>query len=142
MKSIYMKFIRYLLVVLFLYASVSKLTVHTLFFSQLEQSPLIPINFTYIISYALPILEIVIAILLINKNSLFLGYISSFVLMLLFTVYLIALVSLYNRIPCACGGILGNMSYTVHITFNILVSIMIYFAIKFYAEENTIHEIS
>jgi len=49
----------------------------------------------------------------------------SFLIMLLFSSYLITLYILFqDQLPCACGGILNNMGYPEHIIFNVTITFL------------------
>lgn len=122
-KNKFLLVIRYLISVMLIYAGVYKLLDVNLFISQMNQSPLIPSTLTPFIAFFLPISEIFLGGFLIFKvNKDILGVIFS--LMLFFTIYLVALFTLYSNPPCACGGILSKMDYPEHIAFNVLFTIL------------------
>lgn len=111
------EFISALLVFLFIYTSISKLLDYTAFNRQLSQSPFIS-RYANIISWALPLGELLIAgLLLINKTRLS-GLYCSFFLLNLFTFYLTAMLRYSPYIPCSCGGVLQHLSWQAHIIFN------------------------
>jgi hypothetical protein len=68
--------------------------------------------------------EILVAVLLLMKPTQIVALYASLLMMLAYTVYLIVLVTAFSNIPCACGGILGGMSYPVHIAFNIFFTLV------------------
>lgn len=105
---------------LFMYAGISKLLDFNNFIVQLDSSPLIPDSLTLIVARGLPILEILIAIGLCFDATRKLCSYLTFAVMLGFTVYLVVLIMFFENVPCSCGGILGKMSYPVHIIFNIV----------------------
>ncbi|MFN3848466.1 MAG: MauE/DoxX family redox-associated membrane protein [Spirosomataceae bacterium] len=129
--------LKYLIALLYLYAGVYKVSDVTLFKSQLIESPLLPEKLISFIAVALPIFEIGLGLSLIflkkAKTALWL----SLSLMLFFTLYLSALYFLYEKPPCACGGILSNMDYPEHIVFNILYTIICILAIYFYEKTDS-----
>lgn len=107
---------------LFLYSATIKWLQQIKFTLELAKSPLIPEMFIAPLAYTIPVIEIAICILLFIERTKKVGIYLSFALMLLFTLYLVALITIPTNgeiIPCACGGILGGMSYPVHIAFNI-----------------------
>lgn len=119
--------------VLFFYAAFIKGSDRLLFIEQMNQSPLLPEFLLNFISFFIPIIEIIVCILLIIKSTRLLGMLLSFTLMSIFTIYLTFLVTAYTyNIPCACGGILGNLGYPIHISFNFISTILAYIAIKIY----------
>ena len=89
---------------------------------QLGQSPLIPSSLVQVTGYGLVIVEFIIVALFFFEKTLSYGLALGTGLMFLFTIYLIFLVSFFTNVPCSCGGILGNMTYRVHIIFNVAVT--------------------
>ncbi len=119
--------------VLFFYAAYVKGSDRSLFIQQMNQSPLLPEFLLDFISIIIPLIEIIICILLVIKSTRLLGILLSFTLMSIFTIYLIFLVTAYTyNIPCACGGILGNLGYPIHISFNLFSTVLAFIAIKIY----------
>jgi hypothetical protein len=129
--------ISYLLILLFVYASIVKLASTETFISELMQSPLLPQSLIFIIAVAVPSFELIIALLLFFEKTRSLGFLLSFFIMLLFTLYMVLIFSNFSNldnIPCSCGGILGSMSYPVHIMFNTVFCIIS--AVGMYIESN------
>lgn len=108
----------YLIILLFLYAAISKLTIFVEFQEQMMQSPLIPRSFIPFLAVAIPGGEIIIAWLLVFERTKQIGFYLAFFTMLIFTLYLIILVSVAENAPCSCGGILSSLSYPQHIVLN------------------------
>lgn len=109
--------IAYFSVLLFLYTGVVKLMDIHLFREQLISSPLVgPI--AGFISWALPIGEIIIAILLFIPRFRLTGLYLSAILMILFTFYVVALMLIDNHLSCSCGGIIEDLSLKQHLLFN------------------------
>lgn len=111
--------IRIAVIILFCYAGLIKLIDEETFQQNLLQSPLISQHMVPLVAYAVPIMELLIAVMLVNDKTAAAGALIAFFFMLFFSIYLIGLVNLYDRVPCACGGILGQISYPVHIAFNV-----------------------
>jgi hypothetical protein len=124
-----------LLAVLFIYSSIIKLLHHDTFVLDIARSPLIPNEIVSTVSLLIPFIEIFIVAALLFQKTMLLGLYSSLFLMLSFTLYLITLTSFFGNIPCACGGILGGMSYPVHIAFNIFFTLVALVGI--YTSEDT-----
>lgn len=112
-----------LLVVLFLYTGISKLMDYTVFKEQIAASPILaPIApFT---AWALPLTEFAVAVLLFIPAWRLWGLYASFVLMLSFTGYVIAIMTFSKELPCSCGGVLQEMSWGQHVVFNIVVTVL------------------
>jgi hypothetical protein len=117
-----------LLTILWVYSGLVKLNNVSMFRDQLLQSPLLPSWSIRLIAVGLPLLEVAIAMLLVTRYRQ-LGLYLSFFLMISFTFYLVALVTYFDKLPCACGGILGNMGYTIHIAFNIFFTLLTVLAV-------------
>lgn len=131
-KNLSVQVISFGMMTLMLYAGTVKLINVPLFKEQMSKSPLIPEILIPYIGYGLPIAEIAIAVLIILKKTSKTGLLLSFIVMLMFTFYLIFLTSLFENVPCSCGGILGQMSYTVHIIFNVSFTILAWMGFSFY----------
>jgi uncharacterized membrane protein YphA (DoxX/SURF4 family) len=120
-----LKIIKYLLAALFIYAGFYKISDVGLFETQMFESPMLPPEFVPFIAFLLPGSEMVLGLLLVFNNKFESTLLSvSFCLMLFFSLYLIILYTAYSRPPCACGGVLSGMTYPVHITFNIIFTIL------------------
>lgn len=72
-----------------------------------------------VIVWAIPLLEIVIAAILISKRNRIAGFYASFILMILFTVYLLLMLATEQHLPCSCGGVIQGFSWKQHIFFNL-----------------------
>lgn len=118
-----------LLILLFLYTGLSKLFEHDKFVYNLEKSPLLS-SFSGFISIALPVGEIILAGLLLFKKTQLKGLWISFGLLTLFTIYLTYMVSFHDKLPCSCGGVISNMTWTQHIFFNLFFVLLSWFAIQ------------
>ena len=116
-RSIIIEIISILFMVLFLYTGVSKLIEHSVFREQITESPILaPV--APVIAWLLPLIEFVVVVLLFVSKWRMKGLYASLVLMILFTGYVIALVSFSDRLPCSCGGVLEQLSWRQHIVFN------------------------
>jgi len=117
-KNLIVEIISYLFIILFVYAAVSKLLDFEQFRVQLGQSPLLS-AFAQWIAWAVPTIEIVIAVLLISPRFRLPGLYASFSLMIMFTTYIIIILNFTDFIPCSCGGVLEQLGWTEHLVFNI-----------------------
>jgi hypothetical protein len=107
-----------LLILLFMYAAVSKLLDYQTFRVQLSKSPFIT-QFADITAWALPMGEILVAVALTFKATRLLGLYASLFLMTMFTSYIYAMLNYSYDIPCSCGGILSQMKWNQHFWFNV-----------------------
>src|SRR5690349_3293684 len=86
-KSVLLEIFCLLFVILFLYAGASKLFEYPIFIEQLAQSPLFkPI--APALAIALPVLEIIIAIMIFTDRFRYIGIYIFTILMVLFTLYI------------------------------------------------------
>jgi uncharacterized membrane protein YphA (DoxX/SURF4 family) len=106
-----------LIIALFVYASTAKLLDYYNFRFGLSESPFIA-PFANILAWAVPASELIIAGMLVIPALRLAGLYASFLLMLLFTVYIAVMLLSGSDIPCSCGGILEDMSWGAHIVFN------------------------
>jgi hypothetical protein len=116
-RNLILELISGLLIMLFIYAAVSKLLDYETFKIQLSKSPFIT-NFAGIISWALPIGEILVGLALASRRTRLLGLYASLFLMTMFTAYIYTMLHYSYYIPCSCGGILSQMGWTTHLWFN------------------------
>ena len=108
-----------LYILLFVYAAVSKILDFENFQVQLGQSPLLS-AFAGSVSWGVPLVELVIALLLLVPRFRFIGLLAAFSLMVMFTTYIIIILNFSSFVPCSCGGILEKMGWTEHLIFNIV----------------------
>ena len=129
-----------LLIFLFAYAGSVKILDYSTFSIQLSKSPLI-YNFAKTIALVLPVGEIIIAILLITERFRSRALYLSYFLMLTFTLYLIYILNFSYYIPCSCGGILGQLPWTLHIVFNLFFVVITLIGIFLNKKKPTPHEV-
>ena len=132
-KSTLVDIICYLFVLLFLYAVTSKLIEYDKFQLQISKSPIIT-DYAHILVWMVPALEIIISIMLLVDRFKMLGLYLAFGLMLMFTVYIYAILNYSNSIPCSCGGVLEKMTWDQHLIFNIVFVILGIIAIILYSK--------
>lgn len=108
----------YLYVLLFLYAATSKLMEYDKFQLQISKSPIIT-DFSTILVWMVPALEIIISVMLLINRTVMFGLYAAFGLMCLFTAYIYTILNISDHIPCSCGGILEMLGWREHLIFNI-----------------------
>ena len=119
----------FLLVLLFVYAAVTKLLDYNNFKIQLSKSPLLKGSATYI-AVLLPLLELLAAGMLIFPSSRKTALVISFLLLLLFTLYITYMLMTEKKLPCSCGGVLKQMTWKQHIIFNVFFLLIAFWGIK------------
>src|SRR5665213_1772797 len=108
-----------LLVFLFVYAAISKLTDFAGFIADMYNQPL-PRFLKPILIWAVPAIELMVAALLIFDTTRLAGLYASLVLMVAFTFYTtIVLLHFFQYIPCSCGGIIKNLTWPQHFVLNL-----------------------
>ena len=128
-KSTIVEIIALFFVILFLYTGISKLMDFLVFQEQLAESPILaPV--APIVAWGLPITEFIISILLFLPRYRLKGLYAAFVLMILFTGYVIAILSFSTELPCSCGGIIEQLSWKGHLIFNSLLILLAYVGIR------------
>lgn len=119
-------------VFLFVYTAQAKLTEHATFENMLAKTQVVD-TFSGLLSWLIPITEIVISVLLIipiflkelkpryykladklNKIGLW----SALIIMIIFTVYLSGIYLFAENHLCHCGGVIESMGWKTHIAFN------------------------
>jgi len=107
-----------LLIFLFVYAALSKVMDYEKFSVQIGQSPLLTTNAGFY-AWFVPTFETLIAVLLAIPGTRLIGLYLAFGLMILFSAYIIAILNFGVFVPCSCGGILQNMTWSTHLIFNL-----------------------
>jgi putative oxidoreductase len=119
----------YLIFILFLYSAFSKANKFDLFVNNLEKSPFFANTNSFYIAIIVIATEFLIPILLFSNRTTKLGYLTSFLLLFIFTGYIIMMMTLSPYLPCTCGGLLEVLSWNQHIYFNVFfmaISFMLY----------------
>lgn len=135
MKAIFKSSVPPLLVLLFVYAALSKLFTFSDFDQQLHNQSFPSWLADFLLYFLIPA-EIITALLLCFRRTIIFGLLFSFALLLAFTSY-IAMVMLHfwDRVPCSCGGILNQMGWTMHLIFNSFFLILNLSALYLYTSE-------
>jgi uncharacterized membrane protein YphA (DoxX/SURF4 family) len=142
-RKIAIEAISIILVILFVYAALSKILDFETFRVQLGKSPLLALM-AGLIAYVVPTAELLISLLLVFSRTRLIGLYSSLMLLFLFTAYLIAILNFSYYVPCSCGGILQGMSWRTHIFFNLgfivlsIIGIVLQYALRNEVNNNNI----
>lgn len=116
-KATVLETIIVLYIILFLYTGISKLIDYSVFKEQIATSPLLaPISKG--IALSIPWIEFLVVILLIIPKWRLKGLYSSLGLMIAFTIYIVGILLFNKELPCSCGGVISELSWTQHIIFN------------------------
>jgi hypothetical protein len=118
-RQVVLESISALLIMLFLYASISKFLDFQRFIGEMNNQPL-PNSWTPFLVWTVPSLEIAISLALIFERTRMVGLIASLVLMTLFTIYsAVILLHFFDYVPCSCGGVIRKLSWPQHLVFNL-----------------------
>jgi putative oxidoreductase len=112
-----------LFILLFLYTALSKTyninyTVATLRSNEVFR------NSAREISWGVVILEYLAALMLLIPKLRILGLYSSLIMMAGFTVYILFMMIFTPNLPCSCGGVIKQMTWTQHLIFNIFFTLL------------------
>ncbi|WP_100630306.1 MauE/DoxX family redox-associated membrane protein [Algoriphagus formosus] len=114
----------YLLALLWTYTGLDKLI-------RFEQSrkafhnQTFPAELAEILSYAVPLAELLLAILLVFQITRWWGYLGSILLLTVFITYVgLIWVGAFPRVPCNCAGLIDSMGWTAHMILNLNLLIL------------------
>ncbi|XCF04810.1 MauE/DoxX family redox-associated membrane protein [Tamlana crocina] len=120
-RNIITEIISMLFVVLFVYAAMGKLLDGNKFYNNLNNSPLFGVgHIAGIVSWAIPVIEIGVALLLTFQKTRLKGLYGALILMATFTIYVAGILFISPYTPCSCGGIITLLSWEQHFIFNII----------------------
>ncbi|WP_051315834.1 MauE/DoxX family redox-associated membrane protein [Algoriphagus vanfongensis] len=78
-----------------------------------------PAELAEALAYAVPITELFIALLLLFSVTRWWGFLSSILLLTVFTTYVgLIWVGAFPRVPCNCAGILESLGWSAHFILN------------------------
>lgn len=115
---------------LFVYSGVDKFANRTAFEIQVGKSPILT-GHEALVSWSVPITELVIAVLLFLPWTRLIGYYGFFTLMVGFTIYIGMLMSGADHPPCGCNALLESLSLKDHVYVNLaFIGFAIYGVLK------------
>jgi putative oxidoreductase len=118
-KQLILELISSLLIMLFLYASISKFLDFNRFIGEMNNQPF-PNSLTPFLVWAIPLFEIAIATTLIFERTRLAGLFASVFLMTLFTIYTgSVMLHFFRYVPCSCGGVIRRLTWGQHMVFNL-----------------------
>lgn len=109
------------LIILFMYACVTKLLERDLFYLNLLNSPILTIEKSWvaIASWLIPFMELFVVFLLVYPKTKVKGLYSSIGLLSLYTLYILTLLFIAPYRPCACGGIIDSFTWEQQLWFTL-----------------------
>lgn len=125
-----------LLMLLFFYTAFSKLMDQSLFSAALSDVPFVG-RFARLLSWLLPVTELMVGSLLFHPFTRKAGLLLSMTLLILFTAYLFAMLVSGMKLPCNCGGVISAMSWRQHLVFNAVLIVLTAIAAMKYPSKHT-----
>lgn len=62
--------------------------------------------------------ELGISLLIIPERTRLIGLYGAFGMMVMFTTYIVLASRFSDYVPCSCGGVIENLTWTEHLVFN------------------------
>lgn len=124
----------FLFILLFVYAATSKILELEKFEIQVGQSPLLT-GFGGVIPLCVIGAEFITSAFLATQRFQLLGLFASLSLMVMFTGYIIAIMTLADFVPCSCGGILDALTWREHLYLNVSFVLLAVIAIILHTKE-------
>jgi putative oxidoreductase len=117
MKALFLLLSNCILLVLYTYTGLSKLAEQTQFRYTL-QKVLSSYEGAATLAWMIPVTELVVVLLLFFPVTRRIGLLLSFLLLLLFTLYLLYMIVYLPELPCSCGGVVSQLGWRGHVVFN------------------------
>ncbi|WDF77071.1 hypothetical protein PQ469_24615 [Mucilaginibacter sp. KACC 22773] len=114
---------------LFLYTAYAKMIDHDRFLKGLTSVHILS-GFAVLISFSVPIVEIIVALLLLIPQTAKIGLYSFIIVMISFTIYIVSAMIWEKYLPCHCGGAIEKLSWSQHIWFNLAFIIVASIALR------------
>lgn len=135
-KDIYIEIAAGLIVLLFMYASASKLFDLQSFIHEMERQPL-PLWLKRPLVWIVPGTEILVSAALLFPKTRLAGFYAAAVLLFAFTCYTVLVLSLFfGKIPCSCGGVIKSLSWPQHLLLNLFFLLLAVAAIMYQRRPN------
>lgn len=111
----------YFLIALFTYAALTKLMEGDRFYLNLLNSPILSIgkSWTFLVSWFIPLVELLIVLFLIYPKTKLAGLYMSSVLLSIYFIYILGLLFMASYQPCSCGGIAKFLSWEQQLWFTL-----------------------
>lgn len=103
---------------LFVYTGVNKLVEQEKFQIALRRSPILQPSSEWLV-YVVPILELLLALILLRPSFRKWGLLFAALLMGVFTIYIGWMLLFMEHLPCSCGGLISSLSWKQHLLFNL-----------------------
>jgi len=137
MKNLLFEICRGLLILLFAYTATSKFLDYNLFVFQMMRAP-VPIikSIAPVLGWLMPTIEASLVLALLWPKTKIRAMIVSIFLLVVFEIYILAMVLSGLSLPCTCGGIISSMSWMQHLIFNGVLILIGIVALRFQEKKN------
>lgn len=116
--------ISFILILLFSYTGLDKL-INWQQSNKAFHNQTFPPELADILSYAVPGLELILALLLAFQAFRWWGYLGSILILTVFLTYIgLIWVGAFPRVPCNCAGILESLDWAEHFFLNLLLILL------------------
>jgi hypothetical protein len=79
---------------------------------------------TYPVVWIIPATEVFISVMLAVTYTRKAGLYASFILLLIFSLYIAGMLLSGINLPCSCGGIIQQLSWKQHLVFNLFFIVL------------------
>ena len=134
-QQLFLLLLNIILASLFAYTAYEKIMDHERFMKGISKVEIIG-KFAFLISWSVPILEGLIAVLILIPDTAKIGLWSFFGMMVIFSVYILTALIWASKLPCHCGGVIESLTWTEHLWFNLGFILLSLIAIRL---ENTLN---
>jgi hypothetical protein len=118
-----------ILIILWAYSSFSKL-IDIKKFQHAMLTQVFPRWIGKLFVFFVPLLEIILIVLLVFPSTRLIGMYSSLFTMIAFTLYVGgAVFKIYDRMPCACGGLFNRLGWYKHFKLNIILTVIAFIGV-------------
>jgi hypothetical protein len=117
-RKLYGLYAYYALLFIFLYTALDKIRSYDTFVADMQKSVLIPAPLVPFTAGAVIVAELLIAGLLLGKQTRRVAFLLAALLLLLFTGYILLMLTFSPYLPCSCGGFIQALSWPQHLAFN------------------------
>lgn len=118
-----------LFILLFVYTAMSKLFDYENFKTTIGASALLR-GSAATIAWMVPAIELLVSCMLLIPKTRKSGLYSSFILMAGFTLYVGWLLAFADDLPCSCGGVIQQMTWSQHLLFNIFFTAIAWIGVR------------
>jgi len=134
-SAIFIESICLLLILIFAYAAFSKIFDLGTLRTTIQQSPILS-PFSAWLPFVVIGTEILIALFLMFGKYRLRAMCVSFVMLFVFTVYILFIKKFAKMLPCACGGIIQKLSWNQHLGFNLILMALVLLAIVVHSRQS------